>query len=286
MSLLADEDGIAIRNPIKKIASGTYFSSYVITGTLSDRQSLYRHANQGLAKIFRNWFPNESAFKSFKVMAKQFSQFKRLDVYGNPIGTIPEDSATSHPAITEGDRTNGSTPDNQRRMDITGNNHDGIIYEPCPNNVFPNPSDDDSSSSQNLRQRHRKERKHNDFSLLTQTMNELAEQVRSLTKANSEQSCQLMRLEEKLNPISRDPTSITRKSKSSISNASSNVPSSSSSSNSANSIIPIPSTNIHSTIGNTNAYGASNVLAYRPTSFIDGIETEVLHSITAMPVYS
>ena len=81
MSLLAD----------KKIANGTYFGSYVITGTLSDRQSLYCHVNQGLAKIFRNWFPNENVLKSFKVVAKPVCQFKRLNVYGNRIGKIPKD---------------------------------------------------------------------------------------------------------------------------------------------------------------------------------------------------
>ena len=151
MSLLADKNGITVRNPIKKIANGTYFGSYVITGTLSNRQKLYLHVNQGLAKIFRNWFPNENAFKSLKVMAKPVNQFKRFKIYGNPIGTIPKDSATTHPEITEGDCTNGFTPDNQRKIDITGNNRDGIICGPCPNDAFPNPSDDASSSSKNSR---------------------------------------------------------------------------------------------------------------------------------------
>ena len=46
-------------------------------------------------------------------MAKPVNQYKMLGVYGNLIGTIPKDSATSHLEITEGDRTNGFTPDNQ-----------------------------------------------------------------------------------------------------------------------------------------------------------------------------
>ena len=113
MPLLTGRNGIPAKKPIRKISYGVYQGSYVTTEILSKVSSLYHHINHGFAVILRNLFPNENAFKNYKPVAKSCIKFKRLDVYKNLIGTIPKESATTHPEITDGDHINDHTPDNR-----------------------------------------------------------------------------------------------------------------------------------------------------------------------------
>ena len=94
-TLLTDKQGIPTRNPIIKIAYGIFQGSYVITGTLLEIESLYCHIKQDFGISFKVWFPNKSYFTDYKLTSKPLSKFRRLDVYGNPTGAIPEDYVTA-----------------------------------------------------------------------------------------------------------------------------------------------------------------------------------------------
>ena len=80
-----------------------YQGSFIITGALSELESLYVHVNQGFGVLFKTWFPTKSALKKYKPTAKTLSKFKQLDVYGNPIGAISEDSEAVQPPTTHDD---------------------------------------------------------------------------------------------------------------------------------------------------------------------------------------
>ena len=69
---------IPTTNHIKKIAYGIFQCSYVITGVLSEIESLYCYINQGFGILFNVWFTNESVFTNYKHSAKLLRKFRDL----------------------------------------------------------------------------------------------------------------------------------------------------------------------------------------------------------------
>ena len=143
--------------------------SYIVTGALSELESLYAHVNQGVGILFKTWFPTKSAFKNYKPAAKTLSKFKRLDLYVNPIGAILEDSEAVQPPTTQDDRLNGASPDNRIKIKTTGKKQDGTVPVPQVRDAILQPSNNDSHSLKNRR----KKRKLSDDSTLTKLVNDL-----------------------------------------------------------------------------------------------------------------
>ena len=96
-------------------------------------------------------------FKNYKPVAKSCIKFKILDIYGNPIGTIPVESATAHPEIPDKDHLSDNTPDDQKKMMSwgiikTGQYLDLAQQMPSPNQattILP-PQEASASKSANL----------------------------------------------------------------------------------------------------------------------------------------